>query len=517
MKLSYNKSRNRFELACTFDERMIPKENKFRWDPLYKTWYTDKSQVAARLRKFADEKTKENLPDLFIHSSPWTGSIRHNADQTLKPFQESAVRFALSRSRSYLALEMGLGKTPISAAFVETDSKSFSDGSVTIVIVPPFLVQNTIEEYRKWTSACNIFKYDPREDFSCDPVVIVPDSMLIKSDVLSEIYRIIKRTRSGGRLVVDEAHRFKNDSAKRTKALFSLTPHFKKVVLMSGTPMPNRPIELYSVLSNLAPETIDHMSKFKYGVKYCAAYEGEWGWDYSGASNMPELARRVHEKFMLRMKIKDVLKELPEKLEEPVVLSDEEPPALMRMENVLKRLPVEDLVKEILVSEEGESGDELHIGKYRRLLGEAKIPEALKFIQGILEDSDESVLVFGIHTKVLETLNTKLAKYSPLLITGKTPVGDRQAMVKDFQTNPLRRVMIGNIQAAGTGFTMTKAHRVVFVEFSWVPAENDQALARAHRIGQKETVLAQYLVFKDSVDRTVLATNLGKKRVTAHI
>jgi len=120
-------------------------------------------------------------------------------------------------------------------------------------------------------------------------------------------------------------------------------------------------------------------------------------------------------------------------------------------------------------------------------------------------------LIFAIHKEVIGILKDGLEKFKPLIITGDTGMSERAKRVAAFQAGE-SRVFIGNIQASGTGFTLTKATRVIFAEFSYVPAENLQAMDRAHRIGQHENVLVQYLVFKDSVDATVMQSILKKNK-----
>jgi SWI/SNF-related matrix-associated actin-dependent regulator 1 of chromatin subfamily A len=318
-------------------------------------------------------------------------------------------------------------------------------------------------------------------------------------------------------LFIDEAHRFKNDTAGRTKVIFGdkkkegIAKWFDRVYYLSGTPMPNRPMELYPVLSNSAPETIDFMDRFKYGIKYCAGHKNEFGWDFSGASDVTELASKVIGKFMIRMRKDEVLKELPPKTEELVLIGDNLTPKLAEIDSkILKTFSPQDLMNGRLGD-----GEELHLMTYRKELGIHKAPLAGKYIESLLEDTDENILVFAIHKDVIYHLQTCLEKYNPLVITGDTAMKVRHDVVQRFQdASGGHRLFIGNIQAAGTGLTLTKASRVVFAEFSWVPADNDQASDRAHRIGQRDNVFVQYLVFQNSIDRTVIETILRKKKVT---
>lgn len=356
-------------------------------------------------------------------------------------------------------------------------------------------------------------------------VNIIPDSLITRDWVLSGIKKYTRNFKERDIptiLFVDEAHRYKNDDAARTKALFGkdgksgIAGHFDKVVYLSGTPMPNRPIELFSVLNHSASETIMHRNKFEYAEWFCAAYRDHFGWNFNGASHLTELSAHVIGKFMLRYKKEDVLKELPEKIEEVIIVgSDLTPKLLKQSQKLLAEYSPEDLMKNQIKVALGK--EELALSTYRKELGLLKAQAAADYIKFLLEETEEAILVFAIHKDVIAILEKELSKYWPLVITGETRMELRHEHVKHFQIDQRRRLFIGNIQAAGVGLTLTKASRVVFVEFSWVPADNDQASDRAHRIGQDSRVLTQYLVHKDSIDRSVIETILRKKRVTSYV
>ena len=98
-------------------------------------------------------------------------------------------------------------------------------------------------------------------------------------------------------------------------------------------------------------------------------------------------------------------------------------------------------------------------------------------------------------------------------ITGDTPSKKRQESIDRFQTYPAVRLFVGSITACAEGITLTAASRVVFVEQDWRPSKNEQAIDRAHRIGQRDTVFAQFLVFEGSLDARMAKMNLGKKQI----
>ncbi len=495
-----------FFFDCDFQTRSIPKDAGFYWLPESRKWCTKSIAAAVKLREYADDAVKRILKNYLITVTPWLNPLPLlPPNLKLMPHQIDATRFALERNKCYLALDPGLGKT-IVAAVVARAIKNFHP---VCYVCPPFLMKNVAAEFRKWAPNT--------------PLELIPDSQLNKSELIDRARAVAS---SGGTLFIDEAHRFKNPDAKRTQAVFGhkmkkgLVDIFRKVVLLSGTPIPNRPMELYPVLSKLAPETIEFMSSFAYGRKYCGGFEGPFGWDFSGASNLGELRRRVvapDGPFMLRLK-KDLL-DLPPKTEEVFVVSADMSPRLAKLDRNLgdKYSDTEDLIKLVLAASAGRDADTLPMATYRRLLGSEKVKGTLPFIEAILEETNESLLIFAYHKDTVAKLKDGLETHSPLVITGDTKPGDRQAIVNEFQTLPERRVLIGNYTAMGVGFTLTKATRVLFVEFSWVDSENVQAADRAHRIGQKSSVLVQYVAYENSLDKLVLETLLRKRRITNHV
>lgn len=512
-----------FKCFTTYEQRLLPKNAGFRWNADRKEWYTPNHGVASKLIEFCDGEAKKEINRKQIQIKPWAETISIPEKESLYPYQEDSVRFALARNRSYLALDPGLGKTPVAACVVETlqSQKKIA----CIYICPPFLTRNTELEFKKWAPTIPTGRYD-EVAFDSD-TVIIPDSMITREHVRTGIRHFLQKAKTARKstiLIVDEAHRYKNDEAARTRSLFGskseqgIADWFDRVIYLSGTPMPNRPIELFSVLNHSASDCIDNMNKFEFATRYCAAFQNHFGWDFSGASNVKELVSKVIGPFMLRYKKTEVLKDLPPKLEEMVLLDDDLPPKLAKISSqILEDYSPEDLMEGRIAATVNGGLEPLHLSTYRKELGKYKAESAAQYIKYLLEETDEAILVFAIHKDVIAILEKELSKYWPLVITGDTRMELRHEIVKTFQTDARRRLFIGNIQAAGVGLTLTKATRVVFTEFSWVPAENDQASDRAHRIGQDDRVLVQYLVQLSSVDRAVVETILSKKRVTEQL
>lgn len=521
-----------------FEERALPRGASFNFHEDKKLWYTRSPTVAARLRAICDEAALKELNRKLLSIEPWPGELPLPPGEELYQFQKRAAVFALARNRSYLAMDPGLGKTPTAI----TTMNALARGNVDhffVYISPPFLVENVADEFERWrTFPATVRILNKTKSFGFPELMIVPDSLLSIDTHQEEVAFYLRMARAAKKKIVfyvDEAHRFNNAESKRTKALLGYDrPHPKdekklyhvdglldchdRITYLSGTPMQNRPIELFPILSHSAYETLDFMSRFDYGVRYCAGHDTGFGWDFNGASRIPELVKKVQPRFMLRMR-KDLLN-LPPKLEEMIVASYDMDPRLADLDaSILNRLSPEDAiektVKDQAVADKilGED-DALHLSTYKRLLGEHKVRAAFEILSAILEETEETILVGGMHPAAILALSSHFVKYKPFVVTGATPKEDRLRFVKEFQASRDRRLFFGSIPAMGLGYTLTRANRVFLFEYSWNPADNDQFIDRAHRIGQKDTVLAQYLVFRNSLDKKVLEMNLRKRKTT---
>jgi SWI/SNF-related matrix-associated actin-dependent regulator 1 of chromatin subfamily A len=150
----------------------------------------------------------------------------------------------------------------------------------------------------------------------------------------------------------------------------------------------------------------------------------------------------------------------------------------------------------------------------RRLTGIAKVPMVIEHIDKILhEDIYKKIILFAHHQEVITELFDNLGEYGPAVIRGESSENMRTAAVERFQNNPYCRLFIGSIGAASVGLTLTASSHVVFAEPSWSPKDMAQAEDRAHRIGQKESVLVEILVFDESLDANIMKKVVKKMRV----
>lgn len=501
LKLSYEKPF--FICRASVDERKKPESAGFTLDQEKGVYFTKHVQVAARLRQYADDRTTKILNRFLIDVKPWPGRIQFPEGLTPLPFQPDAARFSLERNRSYLALDPGLGKTIVACLIMNGLGPDY----FIVYVCPPFLTLNIEDEITQWCTPKRQVKIQGRDRGLTRGVWIIPDSRLDKEIVHQKLAALIAHAKREGKriaLFVDEAHRFNSEKSGRGLYLMeAIAPKLHhKQVWMSGSPRPNRSIELYPILSKCAPETIDFMSKNEFGKTFCGARFNGWGYDFKGTTNDKELARRVLGKFMLRLR-KSILK-LPPLTEELLIIGDKMAPQIAELDlQILKQFSPEDLMGGLAVNE--------HVSTYRKELGKIKAKAALPFLVSLMEDTDENVIVGTVHRETLSILREGLSRFNPVHIDGSVPANQRVPIAKDWQRDPKKRLMILNNRAGGIGLNLQKATRVPLVEFDWVYDTNRQLFDRAHRFGQTNPVLVQYLVYKNSIDRKVVEVFMRKK------
>jgi SWI/SNF-related matrix-associated actin-dependent regulator 1 of chromatin subfamily A len=142
-----------------------------------------------------------------------------------------------------------------------------------------------------------------------------------------------------------------------------------------------------------------------------------------------------------------------------------------------------------------------HVATLRRLTGIAKVAPVVEWVKDWLDAGGGKIVLFAHHREVIEGLQAGFPWH--VSISGQTPAGSRQHIVDTFNEDPYATVFIGQIQAAGVGINLTAASDVLFVESSWVPAENSQAAMRVHRIGQKNACLIRFATLAGSIDEHI--------------
>jgi superfamily II DNA or RNA helicase len=280
-------------------------------------------------------------------------------------------------------------------------------------------------------------------------------------------------------VICDEAHYLKNSGSKRTKLVRKMFNPVPKKILLSGTAIKNRTEELFSLLNFIDPKEWDNFHSF--GIRYCAGYESNFGWDFKGASNLEELFQRISPYFLRRLK-SDVLKSLPPKTFTvlPLALTEKQQKEYDKLER-----GVIEVVNELgEVQEVEENG--LFISslvKLRQFTSKIKREESVDFLQNYV-DSKQKIVVFCNFIETAEFIYEQFKEHS-VIFTGKNNIQEKQDAVDKFQNSNDCFIFIGTIGAAGVGITLTAADTSLFIEEAWSPSDNIQAQDRIHRASQK--------------------------------
>ena len=407
--------------------------------------------------------------------------------QEYLPYQVEGIEFAKSRNAVLFGDEPGLGKTVQAIGWLNCHPEV----ETLLVVCPASLKVNWRRELDKWL-------IDP-----CMEIVIINYDVLHKLDM----------TRRWDAVIFDEAHAVKNRKAKRSKLCKQIQASAK--LALTGTPFLNRPIELWSLLNLLVPELWPASSFMKYAYRYCGAYQGKWGMVMDGATHLDELRQHLSYLMVRRLKA-DVLKQLPPKRRQIIELPKEGLSASLRarLAEASKRIEgIEDTYATDARRLEGElSVAWQDMAALRHEVGLAKVPGCLELIRDAVESSGK-VIVFAHHRDVIAALGEALMEYAPAIVHGGVPVPARQGEVDRFQRDGKCRVFIGQIQAAGVGHTLTASSHVIFVELDWTPGMVSQAEDRAHRIGQKDSVLIQHVVMEGGFDARMVKALVRKQMV----
>jgi SNF2 family DNA or RNA helicase len=292
-------------------------------------------------------------------------------------------------------------------------------------------------------------------------------------------YGIILNPEEYDLVICDEAHYLKNSGSKRTKLVRKMFNSVPKKILLSGTAIKNRTEELFSLLNFIDPKEWDNFHSF--GVRYCAGYESNFGWDFKGASNLEELFQRISPYFLRRLK-SDVLKSLPPKTFTVLPLSLNE--KQQKEYNKLERGVIEVVNNIGEVEEVEENG--LFISslvKLRQFTSKIKREESVDFLQNCIE-SKQKIVVFCNFIETAEFIYEHFKEHS-VIFTGKNNMQEKQDAVDRFQNNSDCFIFVGTIGAAGVGITLTAADTSLFIEEAWSPSDNIQAQDRIHRASQK--------------------------------
>jgi SNF2 family DNA or RNA helicase len=412
--------------------------------------------------------------------------------------QIEAIEKLAGSKRFILADDMGLGKTTSTIiAALETGAKKI------LIVCPASLKINWQREIENYTDR-SVYISEGK-NFS-----IEHDFVIVNYDILKNFYDLKNKNNSlitqgnFDLIILDEAHFVSNGQAARTKLVNSFSKNCERVWLLTGTPMTNRPMNYFNLLSLVeSPVSQNWMA---YAIRYCGGYQFTAGtrkiWNVAGATNLEELRDRTSRQVLRRLKT-EVL-DLPDKIVTPVYLR-------------LRSKLYEGLMGEYYdwYDNKKEESSSLTVQfsklmKIRQVIAEEKIQTTIEIAENIIEQG-KKVIIFTNFTDTLNQIKSHFGKQC-VHLDGSCSKPQRQHSVDQFQENEKIKVFVGNLKAAGVGITLTAAEAVIMNDLSFVPGDLSQAEDRAYRFGQKNSVSIYYPIFINSIESIIYDIVNNKKK-----
>jgi SWI/SNF-related matrix-associated actin-dependent regulator 1 of chromatin subfamily A len=405
----------------------------------------------------------------------------------LYPHQSAGVEFLARRGRAILGDDMGLGKTRQAIIALRESAPT----GVFLVICPASLKLN-------WAREIRLIYPDARIEVLgvAGEVHPQPQWVIVNYDLLARNSDRLRRVPWTG-VVLDEAHFIKNASQRSSQALKILGVSDDKraevagprlVFLLTGTPMPNRPRDLFNLLRAVGHPAA--RSFLSFARQYCGAYRNDYGWVTDGASNLAELNLLLKE-VMLRRK-KDEVLDLPPKIRSWVPLQISGEAAWNANEGFINWFLAADATRP------NDTEFLARLTKLRLAPHKAKHAACAERIKDVVA-SGQKVLVFTSYTEGI-TRHKKTLGDAAVTITGADNATQRMKAMDAFQKDPTVTVALCNLIAGGVGLNLTAATHVIFQDLDWVPANHLQAEDRCYRIGQDKQVTVEYLLAKGTLD-----------------
>jgi hypothetical protein len=301
----------------------------------------------------------------------------------------------------------------------------------------------------------------------------------------------------------------------------------KKKIYMTGTPIVNRPKELWTLVNSLDSNT--WKSFYYFSKRYCNGYTDQYGHHYDGASNLDELQTKLRASIMIRRTFEEVFPEMPLKQRQVIEIPADKTclKALKKESQYTERLDsLKAAVELAKVSDDPteyanavkslQDGVKLsfeEISAVRRETAIAKAPLVVDYISDIFDDNDPNykLVVFAHHKEVVSIIRAEFPNAA--VITGDTPVTKRQEEIERFQNDPTCNLFIGTIGAAGVGINLAVSSHILMIEEDWVPGNVSQAEDRVRHVTKMTPVLVQHLVLEGSIDATMAKTIIEKQEI----
>ena len=434
---------------------------------------------------------------------------------TPRDYQLEALGYALKKGNIINGDDVGLGKTFEAIIYTEV-TNSFP----CLVVTPASVKYNWEEKWREIVgdhrkiSVIETETTKRKNDWSAE-IVIINYDIIGKKQGKGATVKFPELISTKWKMAIfDEAHFLKEKKAQRSKAAkMIIKPEGLIIQLLTGTATMSKPVELWNLLLLIKSEKSIAEDWYQFVRRYCGGYVGKFGWVTDGATNILELNQKLRDNCYIRREKKDVLKELPEVITEVIKVPITNKRAIAKAESNLIDYLME--TKGVEAAESAQEAEHLvQLGVLRKLSIEGK----LKAIESYLKDwkqSDEKLVVFGLHREQLEYLSKK---FKCPLIAGGVSSKDKQKIVKNWQTSK-DQFLFANIQSAGTGVDGLQlvCSNMIIIELPWRPSDLWQVIGRLDRSGQTISPNIKYLLSGDTIDMEMWDMLQAKEEVISAV
>ncbi len=442
--------------------------------------------------------------------------------QTVKlyPFQAEGVKILNNKfdGRAILADELGLGKT-LSSLYYSWKYLPDDPPGPVIVIVPAHLKTHWQREAERYLGvhaevlhgrtcpAQRLPPWDRNQTYIINYEILVPPHWRGRSALPPDSwtkYLVDLRPRL---VIADEGHKLKNVRAACTRAARRLFRAAPRGLCLTGTPLANRPADLWSLINLVRPDLYPSQQEFLQTYTY--AVRMWYGWEYRGAKDLPRLHADLLESCMLRRRKEDVLAQLPPVQQTPVFLDVDLSEYRAAERDFFKWLESKSPGAS-LAAARAEAITKMTALK--RLAAEAKAPAVVEWSEDLLEETGGKLLLGAIHHSVTDILMKGFGRKA-VLVDGRLSSKEKQAAFDKFNLDPNCRILVGNIDAAGTGWSCKATADIALAEMSWRPIDVEQFLGRCHGLNrgiEGQTTHARFLLAAGTIDESICAT-LGVK------
>lgn len=426
---------------------------------------------------------------------------------TLRPFQAEGVR-QINRfdGRAVVGDEVGLGKTIQALGYTW---KYLSDEpGPTVVVCPSHLKlhwQAQAREHVGLHATVLSGQRVPRDFPPPDPGgfyvvnydVLVPPFWKSRTPLPPDSWAAWLLTHTPRIVIVDEAHMVKEPRTARSRACKRLCRESPRALALTGTPLTNKPTDLWAPLNMIRPE--EFPSQFEFSMRYTNATLRWYGWEFKGAKNLDELHRVLKRTCLIRRRKSDVLEQLPAVTHSVIPIEVDLTDYREAEADFVGWLEAKSPTK---ANRARRAAELTKLNALKKMAGELKVDAVVRWAKNWIDSGEGKLLLGGVHYSVTEPIVRAFGDRA-VLVDGRMTDRAKNAAFDRFNRDPNCDVLMGNLRAAGTGWSCQASSDPTLIELPWTAAEVAQFIGRCHGINRGRagsTTHARYMVAAGTVE-----------------